>query len=142
MAYVNVPKDLTEVKTKVLFNLTKRQLVCFALAAVVGVPVFFLLRGTVGASASAIVMVALMLPFFLFAMYERNGQPLEKVVGNILRVSFLRPKERPYETRNYYALLMKQDKLNKEVSRIVKGTKTHPKTAKASEGRRRPGKGQ
>lgn len=142
MAYVNVPKDLTEVKTKVLFNLTKRQLVCFALAAVVGVPVFFLLRGTVGASASAIVMVALMLPFFLFAMYERNGQPLEKVVGNILRVSFLRPKERPYETRNYYALLMKQDKLNKEVSRIVKGTKTHPKAAKASEGRRRPGKGQ
>ena len=142
MAYVNVPKDLTEVKTKVLFNLTKRQLVCFALAAVVGVPVFFLLRGTVGASASAIVMVALMLPFFLFAMYERNGQPLEKVVGNILRISFLRPKERPYETRNYYALLMKQDKLNKEVSRIVKGTKTHPKAAKASEGRRRPGKGQ
>ena len=142
MAYVNVPKDLTEVKTKVLFNLTKRQLVCFALAAVVGVPVFFLLRGTVGASASAIVMVALMLPFFLFAMYEINGQPLEKVVGNILRVSFLRPKERPYETRNYYALLMKQDKLNKEVSRIVKGTKTHPKAAKASEGRRRPGKGQ
>ena len=142
MAYVNVPKDLTEVKTKVLFNLTKRQLVCFALAAAVGVPVFFLLRGTVGASASAIIMVALMLPFFLFAMYERNGQPLEKVVGNILRVSFLRPKERPYETRNYYALLMKQDKLNKEVSRIVKGTKTHPKAAKASEGRRRPGKGQ
>ena len=142
MAYVNVPKDLTEVKTKVLFNLTKRQLVCFALAAAVGVPVFFLLRGTVGASASAIIMVALMLPFFLFAMYERNGQPLEKVVGNILRVSFLRPKERPYETRNYYALLMKQDKLDKEVSRIVKGTKTHPKAAKASEGRRRPGKGQ
>ena len=142
MAYVNVPKDLTEVKTKVLFNLTKRQLICFSLAAVVGVPVFFLLRGTVGASASAIIMVALMLPFFLFAMYERNGQPLEKVVGNILRVSFLRPKERPYETRNYYALLMKQDKLNKEVSRIVKGTKTHPKAAKASEGRRRPGEGQ
>ena len=26
MAYVNVPKDLTKVKTKVLFNLTKRQL--------------------------------------------------------------------------------------------------------------------
>lgn len=142
MAYVNVPKDLTEVKTKVLFNLTKRQLICFSLAAVVGVPVFFLLRGTVGASASAIVMVALMLPFFLFAMYERNGQPLEKVVGNILRVSFLRPKQRPYETRNYYALLMKQDKLNKEVSRIVEGTKAHPKAAKTSKGSRRPGEGQ
>lgn len=29
MAYVNVPKDLSKVKTKVMFNLTKRQLVCF-----------------------------------------------------------------------------------------------------------------
>lgn len=29
MAYVPVPKDLTKVKTKVAFNLTKRQLICF-----------------------------------------------------------------------------------------------------------------
>ncbi len=29
MAYVPVPKDLTKVKTKVMFNLTKRQLICF-----------------------------------------------------------------------------------------------------------------
>ena len=32
MAYVNVPKDLSKVKSKVLFNLTKRQLVCSAAA--------------------------------------------------------------------------------------------------------------
>ena len=29
MAYVPVPKDLTHVRQKVLFNLTRRQLVCF-----------------------------------------------------------------------------------------------------------------
>ena len=28
MPYVPVPKDLTKVKTKLAFNLTKRQLVC------------------------------------------------------------------------------------------------------------------
>ena len=33
--YVPVPKDLTTVKTKVAFNLTKRQLICFGLAAAV-----------------------------------------------------------------------------------------------------------
>ena len=33
MAYVPVPKDLTKVKTKVAFNLTKRQLVCFGCGA-------------------------------------------------------------------------------------------------------------
>ena len=39
MPYVPVPKDLTKVKTKVAFNLTKRQLICFSIAGVVGVPV-------------------------------------------------------------------------------------------------------
>ena len=41
MAYVPVPKDLTKVKTKVMFNLTRRQLVCFTAGALVGVPLFF-----------------------------------------------------------------------------------------------------
>ena len=41
MAYVPVPKDLTKVKTKVAFNLTKRQLVCFGCGALIGVPLFF-----------------------------------------------------------------------------------------------------
>ena len=31
MPYVPVPKDLTKVKTKLAFNLTKRQLICFSL---------------------------------------------------------------------------------------------------------------
>ena len=42
MAYVNVPKDLTKVKSKVLFNLTKRQLICFGIGAAIGIPLFFL----------------------------------------------------------------------------------------------------
>lgn len=29
MAYVTVPKDLSKIKTKVFFGLTKRQLICF-----------------------------------------------------------------------------------------------------------------
>lgn len=41
MAYVTVPKDLTQVKSKVLFNLTKRQPLCFGAALLMGVPLFF-----------------------------------------------------------------------------------------------------
>jgi len=44
MPYVTIPKDLTKVKTKVLFNLTKRQLVCFSAGLIVGVPLFFLAK--------------------------------------------------------------------------------------------------
>ena len=52
MAYVTVPKDLTKVKSKVVFGLTKRQLICFGGALLVGVPLFFLIRGRVPTSAA------------------------------------------------------------------------------------------
>ena len=121
MAYVPVPKDLTKVKTKVMFNLTKRQLICFSAAAVVAVPIFFLLKGPLGSSTASMCMIVFALPFFLLAMYEKNGQPLEKVIGNIIRVSMLRPKQRPYKTNNFYAVLERQEQLDKEVYNIVHG---------------------
>ena len=86
MAYVTVPKDLSKIKTKVAFNLTKRQIVCLGAALLV------------------------------------DGQPLEVVVKNIIQTKFTRPKERPYQTENFYAVLERQRKLEKEVSAIVKGT--------------------
>ena len=121
MAYVPVPKDLTRVKTKVMFNLTKRQLICFGAGALIGAPLFFLLLRPLGSSTAAMCMILVMMPFFLLSVYEKNGQPLEKVAGNIIRASILRPRQRPYRTNNFYALLERQDKLDKEVSRIVHG---------------------
>ncbi len=119
MAYVNVPKDLTKVKSKVLLNLTKRQLICFGCGALVGVPLFFLLKKPIGTSAAAMTMMVVMLPAFLLGVYERNGQPLEVVLRNMIRVCFLRPKIRPYKTNNFYAVLERQDNLDQEVYRIV-----------------------
>ena len=121
MAYVPVPKDLTKVKTKVMFNLTKRQLICFGGGALIGAPLFFLLLRPLGGSTAAMCMMLVMLPFFLLGVYEKNGQPLEKVVGSIVRTIFLRPRQRPYRTNNFYAVLERQDKLDKEVYRIVQG---------------------
>ncbi len=44
-------------------------------------------------------------PAFLFAMYEKDGMPLEKVLLNIIRVKFLNPGIRRYETENLYSVL-------------------------------------
>ena len=138
MAYVPVPKDLTKVKTKVAFNLTKRQLVCFGGGALLGVPLFFLLRGSAGNSTAALCMMFVMLPFFLLAMYEKNGQPPEKLIRNIVQVCFLRPKQRPYRTNNFYDLLNRQDILDKEVYAIVHKQKPRKKahTSRAKADRR------
>lgn len=131
MAYVPVPKDMNAVKTKVAFNLTKRQIVCFSAGLAVGLPVFFLVKGHMDSSTATLLMILIMLPFFMFAMYEKNGQPLEKIIRNIVQVVFLRPKERPYETNNFYAAVMRQDQLDKEVRKIVQGEKAHKSRKKA-----------
>ena len=124
MAYVPVPKDLTAVKTKVLLNLTKRQLICFGCGALIGVPLFFILKGRLPVSVAAMCMIVVMLPAFLLGMYEKNGQPLEKIIRNIVQVAFIRPKQRPYMTNNFYAVLERQDRLDREVYGIVSGKKT------------------
>ena len=46
MAYVPVPKDLSKIKTKLAFNLTKRQLVCFSGATAVGLPAYLFSRAS------------------------------------------------------------------------------------------------
>lgn len=73
MPYVPVPKDLTKVKTKVAAGLTKRQLICFSLAALVGLPVYFFTRGAIGNSAAVLLMIGLMMPFSSLPCMRRTG---------------------------------------------------------------------
>ena len=136
MAYVPVPKDLSTVKTKVMFNLTKRQLICFSIALIVGLPLFFLLKDTAGTSLATFVMIFSMLPFFMLAMYEKHGQPLEVILKHYFEVRFLKPKQRLYKTDNFYATVMRQNQLDQEVKNIVKKSKSNQfKTDKSREKR-------
>ncbi len=128
MAYVPIPKDLSNVKTKVALNLTKRQLICFPAALAVGLPPFFILKDYIGISPAVLIMMFLMLPLFMLAMYEKHGQPLEVVLKNYVAVRFLNPKQRPYMTDNFYPLLERQYQLDKEVNSIVKNRKETRKT--------------
>ena len=131
MAYVTVPKDLTKIKSKMLFGLTKRQLVCFGSAALVGVPLFFLSKGSMGTTPAALCMILVMLPFFLFALYEKNGQTPEALLGHLIQCKFTRPKKRVYQTNNAYSALEKQAELERTVGRIASGA------GKRGKGRRR-----
>ena len=121
MAYVPVPKDLTRVKSKFLFNLTKRQVVCFGLGALAGLPVFFLTKEAIGVSMAAALMIVIMLPFFLFAMFERNGQPLEVLLKHYIQALFIRPRTRVFETENFYATLEQNTRNRREVRKILHG---------------------
>ena len=101
MAFVSVPKDLTKVKNKIILNLTKRQLICLGIATG---------------------MCLLMLPAFLFAMYEKDGLPLEIVLKNMITVKFIRPPVRKYEVENLYE--------KKKIVTKAKGGTAHGKKKK------------
>lgn len=111
---VAVPKDLSGIKTKVAMNLTKRQLVCFGCAGAVGIPLYFAAKGILGTQVSALIMVAVMLPFFFLAMYEKDGSPAEKILYFMIRQKILMPGIRPYKSENLYSQLEEREKLEKE----------------------------
>lgn len=64
-------------------------------------------------------MVLLMLPAFLFAMYEKDGMHLEDVLLHVIRVRWLRPPIRKYETENLY----ETEIFSKERDPVVKSKK-------------------
>ena len=115
MAYVPVPKDFSKIKTKLALNLTKRQIICFSLAGICGVPVYLLTKAGLGTDVAATLMIIVMLPFFFFAMYEKNGFPAEKILYFMLRQKILTPGIRPYRSENLYKQLEEKEKLRREV---------------------------
>ena len=119
-SYIAVPRDLTKVKSKVMFNLTKRQLICFSLAALIGVPSFFLMRKVGDSTFAAMGMMVLMMPMFFVGMYQKNGEPLEVILAHFIQANFLRPKVRIYQTDNYYVALHRQAMAEQEVDKIVR----------------------
>ncbi len=94
MAYVPIPKDLQKVKTKVAFNLTKRQLIGFSLAGGVGIPTYLLLRNAVPTDIAMIGLIVVALPFFFITLYEKDGQTFEQYFKYVYLHEFYQPKER------------------------------------------------
>jgi hypothetical protein len=117
-----------------MFNLTRRQLICFALAAAVGMPVFFLAKSKLELSAAAMVMVVIMLPFIFFALYEKDGQPAEKILGHVVKTMFLRDRVRPYRTDNLYAVIQREI-MEKEELQIEQCSQKSGKAEKGAERR-------
>ena len=97
---VDVAKDPKAIKSKFIGNFTKRQVICFGAAAVVGIPFYLLTRKVIGTDVAALMMVAVMLPFFFIAMYEKDGGI------------------RRYKVENLYEQLRERENMEKEVEAL------------------------
>ena len=117
MAFVNIPKDLSKVKTKIALNLTKRQLICFGAAALAGIPAYIVSRGAIGNTAAAMLMIVIMFPLFFLGIYEKDGLPAEVILRNYIRARFAWPGKRPYITENLYEILERNQSALQGVAR-------------------------
>ena len=115
---VTVPKNLSGLRTKVALNMTKRQIVCFGAAAAVGLPLYLLAKRAAGPQAAVFLMAAAVIPFFLLAMYERDGLPAEKYLKLVIRQRLLVPGIRRYESENLYRRLEEMEEMRKEAEEL------------------------
>lgn len=120
MAYVPIPKDLNRVKTKIAFNLTRRQLIGFTVAGLVGFPVYLSVWNYVPNDVAVIIMIVLTLPIFFITMFEKDGLRFEQYFKYIYLHKYYQPNKR----------------VRKEVLRV--GQKTKKTRAKAKTKTNRP----
>lgn len=99
--YVKIPKDLNDIKEKFMFNLTKRQIICFGIGLAIGIPVFFLTRSALGLSGGIAAMGVCAAPAILCGIYKKNGVFFEKQFSYMLEF-FRKPRKRYYKTANIY----------------------------------------
>ena len=95
MFYIPIQKDFSKVKNKIIFGLTKRQIIFFLLGAAVGIPTYIMLKKVVSTDIAGIAMITVMLPFFAFALYEKDGEYLEETLKHIITERYIRPQIRP-----------------------------------------------
>lgn len=124
-------KDIKDYKPKFIGPLTLRQTVCSGLAIITGVPVA-LLTGQIFINEIAIVVGGLVGTPFLLCIFEPYGIPFEKFAKQYIRMNILTPKNRKYQTRNYYESFMpiekKCDMSKKELKKYKKAQKKELKT--------------
>lgn len=127
MAYVNMTKDFSEVK-KVIpgIGITKRQLFGFMIGALVGLPVFFLMKGPLelDTTTSVIGLACAAAPIMILISLKKDGMYMEKHVRFWYETHFIRNTDRPYMTNNLYDLMDKEEQLKREVEKIVFKGKT------------------
>ena len=127
----DVAKDLNAIKPKFVGFFTKRQFFCFSAAAICGVPLYFFTKGPLGTNIAALLMVAVMLPFFFVAMYEKDGMPAERIAYLWFQMKIMRSGIRKYRSESIYEKIRREEDLKKEVEFLERKRKSFKEKPKS-----------
>ncbi|WP_449078621.1 PrgI family protein [Ruminococcus sp.] len=95
--FVHIPKDLSLIKQKFIFGLTKRQVIGFAVGLGCGLPIFFIVKAIINNLTIAIFAMGIFaIPGIMYALFSKNGMFFETYVAQLIKF-FKKPRIRKYE---------------------------------------------
>ncbi|MED4455630.1 PrgI family protein [Metabacillus fastidiosus] len=104
---VSIPKELKNIKSKLFFGLTKRQLIGFGIALALGLPVFLLLKKfSLDIGMFGLFFVAL--PIIFCTIFTKNGMPAETWIKIMLEYKYLYPQKRYFKVSQRNKWLAKE----------------------------------
>ena len=133
MAYISIPRDLGKIRSKFALGMTAGQIGHILIGASLGVPLFFMARGSLGNGPAMLLLFVCVAPFAFLALYEKDGLPARKWIYMILRHKIY-PVRRVYKTQNFYSKinhLVKEGDFEKQ--------KTNTGSTKTTVGKKRKG---
>lgn len=125
---VSIPKELKTIKSKLFFGLTKRQLIGFGLALLLGLPVFFMLKSfSVDIAMYGLFITAV--PIIFGTIFTKDGMTAEAWLKVFIEYKYLNPQKR------YFIVSKRNRELAKERNMIdvkkTRKTKSISSTSKA-----------
>lgn len=93
---VSIPKELKNIKSKLFFGLTKRQLIGFTIALAISLPVFFLLKSfSLDIALYGLFFTAS--PVIFATIFTKDGMPAETWIKLYVEYKYLNPQNRYFK---------------------------------------------
>lgn len=94
MAYIQIPKNLKEIKNKVAFGFTLRQIIGIVVSGTIAIPFYLLIKTKVDLQLSMLLTMLIAFPIFFIFFYEKNGLNAEQILKNKILYMYYQPKKR------------------------------------------------
>ena len=105
---VKIPREIMSYQSKIIAGLTLRQLICFSICGIIGIPIYLCVRDYSQSLAGWLLMLVSVVPFS-FAVIRKNDQPLEVYLKAWIHRNIKTSKVRIYQTETVYKKLVEAD---------------------------------
>lgn len=110
---VKINREIREYTESMFFGLSLRQFIFSALACIVAVCAYFLLRPHLGTETVSWVCILVAVPFAVVGFVKYNGMTAEKFIWAYIKSEILIPKRLVFRNTNMYWQMIEEGKKDK-----------------------------